>query len=102
MFLDLPECLRKSDSFAPLLQTATHELVQHFLHFEQMWQTDDFLQLSCEALIVLLQSDELNVTTENTVYQVCEFRNIEIFPPNFTSQTQQIDKVFLGCYEMDK
>jgi len=69
MFLEIPESLRHSESFAPLLKTASHELVKKFLQFDHLWQSDEFLQLTSKGLATILQSDELNVATENTIYQ---------------------------------
>lgn len=69
MFLDLPDSLQHSDSFAPLLQAAREQLAERFRDLDQMWQTDDLDELSARGIAAVLSSDHLHVQTENTVFQ---------------------------------
>jgi hypothetical protein len=79
MLLELPECLHNTELFSSLIRTVNHELINRFRNFDKTWQSDEFLQLNSNGVAAILQSDEMDVATENTVYRVSLSSRISLF-----------------------
>ncbi|KAL8539418.1 hypothetical protein ACS0TY_001148 [Phlomoides rotata] len=66
LYLDLPPSLLMSATVEPLIDAAKQFLVAHFKDFNQ--SKEEMLNLSLAGIQMLLSSDDLQVTSEDVVY----------------------------------
>jgi len=67
--LDLPESLTGSDHLQDFIKSCHKHLLDAFQDFETLWISDSFLTLNANAVCAILSSDNLQVLSEQTVYQ---------------------------------
>eukprot|EP01113_Clastostelium_recurvatum_P030900 TRINITY_DN3805_c0_g1_i1.p1 TRINITY_DN3805_c0_g1~~TRINITY_DN3805_c0_g1_i1.p1 ORF type:complete len:509 (-),score=109.67 TRINITY_DN3805_c0_g1_i1:32-1558(-) len=68
-FLDLPEKIAPNSALVKLIEVASASIVKEFEDFDKMWSHDSFLGLSARGVVEVLKSNNLKVSSENTVYQ---------------------------------
>jgi len=72
VLVQLPAELMQHDAGQKLLAACDQFFVEQFKDFEVIWPTERFLSLSPKDVVNVLQSDEIRVNSENTVYQAAK------------------------------
>ena len=66
--LGLPDSISSGAEMGPIITAATQTLMHEFRNLKDRWQSDEWLELTPDALLAVLTSEELEAPSENTVF----------------------------------